>query len=142
MKMHCRTCGCHFDDDFEETLKPECGMWRERGFSDDMSEEHKRAIFDAFFSVPVDEIADATGVVTDIQIKAFPGMNYSGNQFEEMVPGYLYMTDRERRDFQKRYFKFYYNENPRDRMLRQLEVMGELKELMQKAYEGANKKSE
>ncbi len=138
MKLHCRTCGCHFDDDFEETLTEECGLWVERGFSKDMSVEHKRALFDAFFSVPVDEIADDTGVVTDIQLKGYKGLTYNRDLFEQMVPGYVYMSDREKRDFQKRLFKFRYNEDPQDNMLRQLEAMGELKELYQKAFEGAN----
>jgi len=136
MKMHCRTCGCHFDDDFEETLQEECGMWIERGFSADMSTEHKRALFDAYFSLPVDEIADETGVITMIDIRGRADMVYTGNQFEEWVPGYVYMTDQERRAFQKRLFKFQYNEDPQRQMMRQLEAMGELRELYSRVRDG------
>lgn len=124
MKIHCRSCGCHFDDDFEETLQPECNMWRERGFHPEMSVEHKRAIWDSYFGVPVDEIADETSVVTNIDIRATPGMSYDGNQFEAIVPGYVYMTDRQKRDFQKCLFKFRYNQPPAENMEMYLKWMG------------------
>lgn len=126
MKMHCKSCGCHFDDDFEETLSDECNMWIERGWSPDMSVEHKRAIWDAFFSVPVDEIAEETGVVTDLQFRGSSTIGYVFNQFEAYVPGYKDWTDREKRDFQKRLFKFRYNQPPEDNMRMYLEAMGEL----------------
>lgn len=112
MKIHCRSCGCHFDNDFEETLQPECGMWLERGFSPMMTVEHKKALWDAYFSVPVDAIADDTGVVTTIEMRGAPNMLYTGNQWEVMVPGYADWPDQHKRNFQKAYFKWYYNEMP------------------------------
>lgn len=124
MKLHCRTCGCHFDDDFEETLQPECNLWTDRGFSKDMSVEHKRAIWDAYFSVPVDEIADQTGVVTQIDFKAHAGMSYSFNEFEAFVPHYRFMTDAQKRIFQKALFKFIYNQPKKDLMRERLQAMG------------------
>lgn len=124
MKIHCKTCGCHFDDDFEETLQPECRMWEERGFSPDMSLEHKRAIWDAYFSIPVDEIADATSVITNIDIRATPGISYGGNQFEAFVPGYAYLEDKQKREFQKRLFKFRYNQPPAENIEMYLRWMG------------------
>jgi len=123
MKMHCTTCGCHFDNDFFETLKPECTLWEQRGFTRDMATEHKRAIWDAYFSVPVDAIADDTGVITDVQIRATPEMTYTVNQFELMVLGYKDWEDQEKRNFQKRYWKFYYNQPADQRMRMQLEAM-------------------
>jgi len=125
MKMQCRSCGCHFDDDFEETLQPECTMWVDRGFSPDMSTEHKRALFNAFFSVPVDEIADATGAITSVELKATPGMEYTQNEFEAYVPGYVDWTDQEKRKFQKRLFKFRYNQPKADYMRMMLRAMEE-----------------
>ena len=123
--MHCKTCGCHFDDDFEETLEPECTMWKAKGFSKSMSVEHKRALWDAFFAIPVDEIADATGVITEIKLSGNPSLTYTGNQFEEFVYGYGLMTDREKRDFQKRLFKFQYNQPAAERMAMYLRAMSE-----------------
>lgn len=131
MKIHCRTCGCHFDDDFEETLSPECKLWEHRGFHSDMSVEHKRALWDAYFSVPVDEIADETGVITQIDLRATPGMTYSVNEFEAYVPGYRHMTDRQKRDFQKKLFRFIYTQHPRDLMRNRLEAMGVWDDLVQ-----------
>lgn len=129
MKIHCKTCGCHFDDDFEETLSDECGMWVERGFKDDMSVEHKRALFNTFFALPVDEIAQETGVVVSIDMRGTPGMTYSFNQFEAYVPGYGYMTDKEKRQLQKAMFKFSYNQDPEERIITQLRSMGVLRKL-------------
>lgn len=139
MKMHCKTCGCHFDDDFEETLEPECGMWVEKGFSQDMSVEHKRTLFDIFFSIPVDAIADETGILTQIDFHGLQNMTYEGNQFEAYVPGYGALTDHEKRQLQKRMFKFYYNRPQQDKILSDLEAMGELDELYerQRVHEAA-----
>ena len=141
MKIHCKTCGCHFDDDFEETLSDECGLWVERGFRDSMSVEHKRALFDAYFSIPVDEIGDETGVITSIDVRGTPGMSYTFNQFEAYVPGYKYMTDRQRRDLQKAMFKFSYNQDPEERIIGQLRAMGVLRRLrnLEKRVEKQNK---
>lgn len=132
MKLQCRSCGCHFDDDFEETLLDGCRAWKDRGL-DALSAEHKRAIWDAYFSIPVDEIADDTGVMVDLQIRATRG-TYPGNQFEEFVPGYKYMTDRERRIFQKAYFSFVYNQHPKHNMSMYLRAMGmyELQQQLEK----------
>lgn len=126
MKMHCKSCGCHFDDDFEETLEPECTMWKERGFAPNTTESHKRIMWNAYFSMPVDAIAEETGVVLTFDFRATPGLKYTQNEFMAHVPGYDEWTDRERRDFQKRYFKFYYNQPKDEMMTMYLKAMGEL----------------
>jgi hypothetical protein len=125
MKMQCKSCGCHFDDDFEETLQPECTMWEALGFSPDMSVNYKRQLFAAYFSVPVDEIADETGVITTIELKAMPNRLYTKNEFETYVPGYIDWIDQEKRKFQKRLFKFIYNQSRQEHMTMILAAMEE-----------------
>lgn len=129
MKMHCQSCGCHFDNDFEETLEPDCTLWQQKGL-DALSTEHKRAVWNTYFSLPVDDIADHTGTIVQIEIRGMAGRTYSCNEFEQYVPGYAYMDDDARRKFQKRLFKFVYNQPTDERLRMQLVEMGEWYDLI------------
>lgn len=109
MKLHCKNCGCHFPDEFEETLEQECTFWKARGFPDDFPEKYYRKIWDAMCSIPYDEIADETGIcLTSLDLTARENVVYSGNEFEELVPGYKDWPDQKRKRFQKAWFKRYY----------------------------------
>lgn len=131
MKIQCRTCGCHFDDDFEETMRPECGMWSDRGFHRGVSREHKLAMWNMYFSVPVDAIADDSGVIVSLDMRAYPNKTYEGNEFEANVPSYRSMTDRQKRDFQKRLSKFLNNQSIESRFKMWLTAMGEWESLVE-----------
>ena len=130
MKIQCRICGCHFDDDFEETMSPECSMWADRGFHN-VSREHKLAMWNMYFSVPVDAIADDSGVIVSLDMRAYPNRAYEGNEFEANVPSYKLMTDRQKRDFQKRLSKFLNNQPTSSRFKMWLTAMGEWDSLIE-----------
>lgn len=112
MKFYCLPdCGCHFPEDFEETLAPGCTFWSSRGFPERFRNRDiwLKELWDAMCSVNFDAFANETGIAcSSLDLKAFPGsipMREDGegiiNQFVEHVPGYEDWPDDKRRRFQK-----------------------------------------
>lgn len=102
MKVQCSQHGCHFPQEFEQTLQPDCPYWHVMGASG-MSIESRRKIWDWLFSMPADEI-----FITDNLQFSF-SMSFSrtqvGTTFKEMVPGWEEMKEADRQLFEKEYFK-------------------------------------
>lgn len=102
MKILCPTCGCHFPEEFDETLKVTCNFWGQRGASN-MPIEWKKKIWDWQFSFDFDELAGATGIQL-ISIWELKPVEVQ-NTFAAQVDGWDKMTDQERRAYEKKHFK-------------------------------------
>ena len=104
MKIFCKSCGCHFRDEFERTLRKTCSFWYGVNL-EGLPKKYKKRVWDWFFSLHSDEIADKTGYLIEL---VWRGSNkkYKGNEFEATIPGYKDWPDKKRRAFQKDYFKF------------------------------------
>jgi hypothetical protein len=104
MKTICESCGCHFPEDFEDTQKDECFYWFDRNLGS-LPGEYKKIIWDWIFSLNVDEIAEKTGIILNIN---FEGSNkrYKENEFEVGIPGYKKWSEEKRKQFQKELAKF------------------------------------
>jgi len=100
MKFFCSDCGCHFPDEFEETLK--CTFWERRGLAN-LDPKRKKEIWDFVNSFNTDKFAEETGI--SINIDLF-GQRYTINEFERDVPNYKDWNDETRKEFQKDWFKF------------------------------------
>lgn len=99
MKILCVDCGCHFHNDFKESLQ--CSFWERRGLGK-LPKKYKRIMWDWVFSLPVDMLGMRAKVAIHL---SFYGTRYDGkNQWEKSVEGYGKMTDKERRAYQKLYF--------------------------------------
>ncbi len=110
MKVFCKDDGCHFPEEFEDSLK--CSFWTQRGLSS-LSNEYKKILWDWGFALPYDEILLKENIQLSVswygEIPSQPG-----NQFENEVPGYKKWDDKKRRKFQKGYFKFLNNTPPKE----------------------------
>jgi hypothetical protein len=100
MKALCYDCGCHFDDEFEDTLK--CTFWKRKRLHR-IAKKYKKQIWDWFFSFPHDEFAIIT---KHLLVTSWYGAatKYKGNEFCEVFPSYEQLSDKERRDLQRQYF--------------------------------------
>jgi len=111
MKTYCTTCGCHFPEDFQETMEPECTFWSSRGFPVEFENREKwlQEIWTAMFSVDADAMANECKVaITLLDLKAYTNIQAVDdgvNQFEEHVPGYKDWDDEKRKRFQKAWIK-------------------------------------
>lgn len=98
MKVICPDCGCHFDNEFKDSLK--CSFWQRKGLGD-VPKKYKKIIWDWLFALPYDEMANTTHTALIVSIYGHP---HKGNDWSKMVEGYDTWTDEERRKFQKLYF--------------------------------------
>lgn len=98
MKAICPDCGCHFPDEFEQSLK--CSFWHRKGL-DKLPKKYKKVVWDWLFSLPCDELADKGHFALSVQLFGYP---YKGNQWSEKIEGYDNWTEEERRKYQKLYF--------------------------------------
>lgn len=102
MKAFCNTCGCHFPEEFKDTLKPTCNWWGDRGASN-VPEEWKKKIWEWQFGVNVDQFLVETGLSLNFSL-GFTVPNKS-DTFEAQVEGWSKMTDKERRNYEKEHFR-------------------------------------
>jgi len=115
MKTYCTTCGCHFPEDFQETMEPECTFWSSRGFPVEFENREKwlQEIWTAMFSVDADAMANECKVaITLLDLKAYTNIQAVDdgvNQFEEHVPGYKDWDDEKRKRFQKAWIYLCYD---------------------------------
>lgn len=106
MKMTCRTCGVHFQEDFEKTLTDKCDFWGASvgNLLSKLPEKYKKLIWDWMFSLPIDEISENTGIEISPSIDSRP---YLGNIYERFVPGYAEWPEDKKKKFQAEYSKFH-----------------------------------
>ena len=103
MKVFCPTCGCHFPDEFDDTLRETCGWWEDRGFPASFPNRYREQIWKAVFgAIDADIIRAETGVSVTINFGAI--VNDEGHiTLEEQIPGYRDWDEQKRRAFQRRY---------------------------------------
>lgn len=101
MKTSCPTHGVHFKDEFEQTLLPDCGYWKNcNGMG--LSREAKMKVWDWLFSMPGDEVVGEKYLMqVSMSFQPFIGEV----EFKNLIPGYENMTEDERKNMQKEYFK-------------------------------------
>jgi hypothetical protein len=114
MKAFCSSCGCHFPDEFEDTLQSWCGYWWNNGLFE-LPKKYKKMIWDWQFSLPVDEIAKKTGIILHYSFSVSKN-KYKENEFERNVKYYKNWPDKKRKEFQKNYFKFFSNLDEDEKM--------------------------
>jgi len=100
MKIACSDCGAHFPEEFDKTLN--CKFWEQHGLQL-LSPEDKKKIWDWIFSFSFDEFAERTKIALEFEFKGVP---YCGNFFGNNLSFYKKLPDKERRNFQKDWFKF------------------------------------
>jgi len=108
MKVMCQKCGCHFEEEFNKTVR--CGYWEVLGLQD-LSKKNKEAVWKWLFSLPQDRIYGEDGI--EIGFSMFgrkpEGMIKGENQFKKLIPEYKGWSEEQRKKFQKDYFKFMHN---------------------------------
>ena len=112
MKVFCPDCGCHFNEDFEKTLK--CSFWKSRNL-DKLPKKYKKILWKWVFSSPQDELVKGAGCVLHFDWRA-TSEKYTGNEFVKYVPGYKDWPDKRCRQFQREYFKFIQSLDNKDRV--------------------------
>lgn len=100
MKIYCPSHGCHFPQQFEETMKSSCGLWKSLGL-DDLPRKYRRHIWGWYFSLKSDEIFLKTGIGLRVALDGSTEVV----DWEAIKPGYSRMTERARQEFQRSYFK-------------------------------------
>lgn len=102
MKIQCQTCGCHFSEDFPETLTPTCNFWGDYKLGN-IPEDFKQKIWDWLFACPVTEMEDSIGMSL---IMSFYGQPLRSEQkFESFVEGWETMSPADRKKYQKDFYK-------------------------------------
>ena len=96
MKAFCNKCGCHFPEEFKETLKPTCNWWGDRGASN-LPKEWKKKIWDWQFGINVDQLFGETGL--SFQNSFWFELPVKGDTFQEQVEGWGKMTESERKKY-------------------------------------------
>ena len=107
-KWSCPTCGLHFEDEFEDTLKPECALWKVYN-AETLETEDKKKVWDWWFSAPGNYLASKYNLYLMIQFAGFKPVvkgGEHGNQFAENVRGWEKMNDAQQRDFQREWQKW------------------------------------
>jgi hypothetical protein len=112
-KIICPTCGLHFDDEFEETLKPECKLWYALN-GDKLEVEDKKKVWDWWFSTPGNYLAHKYNLFLTVSLGRFQNVEAGGehgNQFAESVgmKRWKKMSEKEQREYQRRYQKWVQN---------------------------------
>lgn len=102
MKVFCKTCDLHFRNEFEKTLEPICNYWGAIGMSN-VPVELKKKVWDWQFSAPIDEMVVSCKLSFSFVFSTTPIQK--GDTFEEIIEGYSTMTDEERREAQREYFR-------------------------------------
>jgi len=102
MKFGCRVCGAHFKDEFEKTIVSPCMWWQDIGLSS-LSKKHKKRLWKNLSDIPYDEIAGEYNIALAVTVVGHPLQKVLN--FEEFVPGYNEMTEEERKEYQRKYFK-------------------------------------
>jgi hypothetical protein len=102
MKILCKECGCHFPEEFEFTLKPECHLWDTYGLSA-VSVFDKKILWDHMFGLDCDYFANTYAL--DIRFFMDVQPYQDANKFEKQVLVWKDMDDAQRRDYERQYFK-------------------------------------
>lgn len=102
MKVYCNNCSIHFKHEFETTMKPPCNYWGEMGMST-LQPELKKKLWDWLFEMPADEIGIAAKLGISFSINSAPITEDS--KFENIIPGYDKMNEKQRQEAQRTYFK-------------------------------------
>lgn len=102
MKIFCQTDGIHFKDEFKDTLKPPCNFWGDIGMTN-LPVKTKYIIWDWMFSLPADEIGLKFNVGISFSVKGIAIAEES--RFENIVPDYKKLSEKEQKEFQRQYFK-------------------------------------
>ena len=100
MKIFCPSCGVHFENEFDKTLK--CDFWKLRGL-DTIDNRRKKQVWNWLTSFNFDEFAIRTGYSLNVDWK---GEKYNGDMFDKSVSEYKNLTEKQRREFQKQWFQF------------------------------------
>jgi len=102
VKVFCRTCGIHFPADYNETFSPRCSFWGDRGLGN-LPTKLKSKLWLWLTSLPADEILVETGVDIAVSLKGnSTGPNLS---FQDSIPDWDKMTEKQKQAYQKIYFK-------------------------------------
>lgn len=102
IKAYCKFCGCHFPQDFEDTLKAPCNFWGEHGLSN-VAVEIKKEIWDWLFSAPIDKLNILHNLDMPITFNAVPVGK--GMKFEDFVVNWSALNEEERQEFQRDWFR-------------------------------------
>lgn len=103
MKQICLSCGCHFPEEFLDTLKPGCTYWKMRN-CESLPTEDKRLIWDWQFSIDWDHFLTAYGMAASMSFTMY--RHNPKHLFINQVPERKEMSDTQRRDYEKRYFRY------------------------------------
>ena len=102
MKTGCKFCGCHFKEDFEKTLEPPCNYWGDKGM-DNLPVEIKKKVWEWVFSTPAPDVKHHGKSDFIMDFKAIP--EHRSTVFKDMVKNWSELTDDQRKEFQRNYFK-------------------------------------
>lgn len=102
MKAYCKFCGCHFPDEFEKTLEAPCNFWGEHGLAN-VGKEVKKELWEWLFSAPIDKLNVLYKIDMPITFNAVPML--SGNAFEDIVVNWKELTEEEKQEFQRHWFR-------------------------------------
>jgi hypothetical protein len=102
VKLQCLSCGCHFASDFEMTQQPTCSFWGDYKMGN-LPLEWKHRVWDWLYSCPTNEMEDAVSV--GIVLTFFGNPVKNTEDFSEFVGGWEEMTEIERKDYMRDYYK-------------------------------------
>jgi hypothetical protein len=100
MKIVCLDCGVHFPDEFKKALK--CSFWKTRG-GEKLSNKAKKIVWDWQFSFPYDDFGEKYGYMLNVGWGLIP---YTGNSFTGSNPKYVSLSEAEKKELQKDWYKF------------------------------------
>lgn len=109
MKVICSQCGCHFKNNFDDTLKMPCNYWGDKGLANLPIKDRKR-LWNWIFSAGFDELMIKYNLGIEFNFKAFQILDKV--KFESIVENWNELTEEGRQKFQKEYFLKYGNELP------------------------------
>lgn len=114
MKIPCLTCGCHFEDEFDQTLMTDCRFWDSRGASS-LRHDTKKKIWDYLVSVEPLMIETAQqGLLLEVSYMLQPNritLQANDADFGTKWDGKTFTDDRERREAIRDTYKRYFKEN-------------------------------
>ena len=104
MKVACTSCGCHFPEDFEDTMKPPCNYWGDLKMGN-LPDDYKERLWKWEFELPADEIAIKFGLSINMVLTAKPVEFREGNDWTKIFPDYNKLSIDEQKSFQREFFR-------------------------------------
>ena len=109
MKVICKNCGCHFPEDFEETLKMPCNYWGDKGLAN-LPIKDKKKFWKWLFTAPFDEFLVKYNISIGMELNSY--FVTERVKFEDIVENWNELLEEDKKKFQREYFLKYKDQVP------------------------------